>query len=71
MDRDIERMVENSGVSVPLAARIVSLILDSGASGVEVSIALTIVRSVLHALPLQHVAESVGASAFHEPESEA
>lgn len=52
MDSDIERMVEATGASLPLAARIVRLVLDSGASQTEVSAALRIVEIVLGRLPV-------------------
>ena len=60
MDSDIERMVEATGVSMPLAARIVRLVLDSGASQIEIITALDLVRTVLSLLPAQVVAENVG-----------
>ena len=60
MDRDIERMVEATGVSLPLAARMVSLVLDSGASQIEVATALEIVRSILSLLPAELVSPNVG-----------
>lgn len=50
MDRDIERLVEATGVTLPLAARIVSLLLDSGASKVEILAALAIVGNVVNRL---------------------
>ena len=54
MDRnpDIERLIDATGVSLPLAARIVSVVLDSGASHVEVSTALNLVQIVLGRLPI-------------------
>ncbi len=45
-------MIDATGLSVPLAARIVSEILDSGASQLEVSTALSLVHIVLGRLPI-------------------
>jgi hypothetical protein len=54
MDRDIERMVEATGASLPLAGRIVALILDSGASLTEISTALKFVDYVLPRLQITY-----------------
>jgi hypothetical protein len=54
MDSGIERMVRATGATVPLAARIVSLVLDSGASQAEVTSALSIVEIVLARLPITY-----------------
>lgn len=54
-------MVEATGVAIPLAGRIIGLVLDSGASHLEVLTALDLVRSVLSLLPIQVSAESAGA----------
>jgi hypothetical protein len=61
MDSDLERMIENTGVTLPLAARIVGLVLDSGASQIEISVALAIVGTTLNLLPVPLVSENVGA----------
>jgi hypothetical protein len=63
MDSDIERMIEATGVSMPIAARIVSLVIDSGASQIEILTALDLVRTVLSLLPVPVLAENVGAPA--------
>ncbi|MGH9666208.1 MAG: hypothetical protein ACRD9L_17415 [Bryobacteraceae bacterium] len=57
MERGIERMIESSGLSLPLAGRIVELIVDSGASRLEVLSALSIVQNLLTTL-LAHFAQS-------------
>jgi hypothetical protein len=47
MDSDIERLIEATGASLPLAGRMVGMILDSGASWKEVADALAIVSRFL------------------------
>lgn len=65
MDRDVERMIEATGLAMPLAGRIVGLVLDSGASQVEVLTALDLVRTVLTLLPAELVAANVGPPSIH------
>jgi hypothetical protein len=65
MDSDIERMIGVTGMAVPLAARIVSVIIDSGASGVEISTALSIVRNLSDLFPVSLMAEGVCAAELH------
>lgn len=57
MDNDIERLVAVTGTSLPLAGRIVAMIVDSGASQLEVLTALDLVRTVLCLLPIPAVVE--------------
>jgi hypothetical protein len=47
MDRDIERLVEATGASLPLAGRIIGLILDSGADQLEAFTALELATKLL------------------------
>jgi hypothetical protein len=49
---EIERLIDNTGVCVPLAAGIVGLVLDSGASDMEARAALKIADSLLINLPI-------------------
>lgn len=58
---DMDRMIEATGVTLPLAARMVALVLDSGASQVEVLTALAVVRTVTDLLPIPLLSEGVGA----------
>lgn len=58
MDDDIARMVESTGLSLPLAGRFVDLIVDSGASRLEVLAALSIVQTILPTLPVPLAAEN-------------
>lgn len=53
MDSDIERLVQSTGVVLPLAASIVRLAVDSGADKMEVSAALAIVHDVLQVLAIK------------------
>jgi hypothetical protein len=57
MDADIKRLVDATGVSVPLAARIIAVIIDSGASHIEVSGALQIVNALKARLPISYRGE--------------
>lgn len=52
MDSDIDRLIEATGASVPLAARIIGLIVESGASKLEVISALDIVKVTLPRLKI-------------------
>jgi hypothetical protein len=52
MDRDIDRLIEATGAVVPLAARIIGLIVESGASKLEVISALDIVKVTLPRLKI-------------------
>jgi len=54
MEGDVERLVECSGVSLPLAARIVSLVLDSGVTHVELKAAFQIVEALWAILPISY-----------------
>lgn len=47
MDRDIERLVETTGASLPLAGRIIGLIIDSGADALEAYTALELATKLL------------------------
>jgi hypothetical protein len=51
---DVDRMIEATGVTLPLAARIVGVLLDSGASAVEIGAALSIVSTVVGRLPVTY-----------------
>ncbi len=57
MDRGIERLIECSGLSLPLAGRIADLIVASGASRLEVLAADSIVDKLLLTLPIPIAAE--------------
>ena len=54
---DSRGLIENTGASIPLAAQLVAVILESGASHVEIVAALNIVSSVLPTLPVSLTAE--------------
>jgi hypothetical protein len=60
---DIERLIDATGASLPLAARIIGLIVESGASKLEVASALDVVRIALPRLKIsldqEHPAASV------------
>jgi hypothetical protein len=68
MDSDLRTLIENTGVSLPLAARIIAFVLDSGASQLEVNVALDVVKSLLHLLPVPLISENVGAPELHPRE---
>lgn len=53
MEGAIERFEEKTGLCLPLAARMVSVILDSGASDWEARAAMKIVDAVLVMLPIK------------------
>ena len=55
MQGDIQRVVEKTGLSMPLASQILNLIVDSGASHVEVQAALHVVNALLTLLPIEYV----------------
>ena len=57
-ERGIERMIQCSGLTLPLAGRIVDLIVDSGASRLEVLAALSIVENLLTTLPVPLASEN-------------
>jgi hypothetical protein len=61
MPNDIDRLVEATGISVHVAAQIVSIVLDSGASDMEVRAALKIVDAVLVTLPISSRPEGLRA----------
>jgi hypothetical protein len=69
MDGSVERLIDATGVSVPLAARIICMILDSGASQIEADVALSIVRSAVNLLPTRLVQDGVGAPELHPPQA--
>jgi hypothetical protein len=52
MDAALQKLVQASGLTLPLAAQIVDLILASGASRHETMNALTVVRMTLDQLPI-------------------
>jgi len=54
MDAALKRMVESTGATVPLAAQFLVLILDSGASHIEVTAAMKVVESLLVTLPISY-----------------
>ena len=55
MHSDIQRVVENTGLSMPLASKFLNLIVDSGASHVEVQAALNVVNALLPILPIAYL----------------
>lgn len=65
MDADLQRMIDVTGVSMPLAARIIGVVIDSGASQVEICTALSLVRTIIDLLPVPLVSENVGAPELH------
>lgn len=69
MQSPIDRMVAATGMAVPLAGQIVSLLIDSGASQVEISAALSIVREVSPLLGASLLADGLGAPELHPPGS--
>ena len=61
MDADLDKLVADTGVAIPLAAGMVKLIRESGASKIEVDVALAMVQHLAHLLPIALVAENVSA----------
>jgi hypothetical protein len=57
MDGPIEKLVERTGVVIPLAARLLEVIADSGASQLEITIALSVVGQLRNALPGRQLPE--------------
>jgi hypothetical protein len=53
----LEQMIDNTGSVVPLAAEMVSVILECGASDMEARAALKIVEAVLITPPIAYRAE--------------
>ena len=58
----IQRLVSNTGVCVPLAAGMVALILDSGASDMEARAAIKVTEALLINLPISARPEGLRAS---------
>ncbi|MGH9664905.1 MAG: hypothetical protein ACRD9L_10820, partial [Bryobacteraceae bacterium] len=57
VDSDIQALIDNTGMTMPLAGRIVKLLVDSGASRLEILAALDVVGKVIHVLPVPLVSE--------------
>lgn len=57
MEADIGQMVESTGLAVPLAAQLFKVIADSGASQLEITVALGMVGSLRVLLPAKGVPE--------------
>ena len=52
MDANIDQLVTDTGVVIPLAARLLQVIKESGASKLELDIALGVVSRLAHLLPV-------------------
>jgi|CZKX01.1.fsa_nt_gi hypothetical protein len=59
MDGALDKLVAHTGVAVPLAADIIKVILESGASQIEIGIALNVADQLRHLLPVALVSENV------------
>lgn len=69
MDSDLQQLVDATGMTMPLAGRIVSVVLASGASQMEIRTALEIVDKVICLLPVPILADGVGAPELHPRQS--
>lgn len=73
MDGDIEQLVNQTGMCVPLAAQIMRVLAESGASQIEISTALDLVNHLRHHIKGSLVPQDLAASwsapapAFEEP----
>lgn len=50
MEGDVQQLIDQTGVSVPLAAQLFKVIADSGASQLEITVALNLVGHLRHLL---------------------
>ena len=56
---DVQGLVDKTGMALPLAARIVALCAESGASNMEINAALDVARHLKEFLPTRHVPDFV------------
>jgi hypothetical protein len=59
MDTDLDRAIEDTGLCIPLAARILRLLAESGASQIEIGTALELVSHLRHHLSASLVQEEL------------
>lgn len=62
MHTALDELVANTGVVLPLTASIIKLILESGASQIEVAATLQMVKELVNLLPMELIAPAVSAS---------
>lgn len=62
MDAAIQDAIDDTGMCIPLAARILRLLAESGASQMEISTALDLVNHLRHHLRASLVPEDVSSS---------
>lgn len=61
MDALLDELVTATGVTIPLVARIMKVISESGASQIEISCALNMVGDLHQLLPVPNIADNLTA----------